>query len=94
MYDNDVSILLEETLEQVSYALSNRFVEKWRHKYSSMFIEVFQSTLLKSLKDRKPARRSSLYSLYTKRYKYAPTTVDAFFQDVDLGLYHPFILSS
>jgi len=90
---NDISsdIELHEFLEQVNYVLSTQFKEKWRHRFSTNFISIFQARLLKALKDRKPVKKSSLTSLFVNKHKYAISEVEAFYYCIDVHLYHPLI---
>jgi hypothetical protein len=85
------NIEIEEFLEQINYALSTKFKEKWKHRFSAHFIEVFQDRILKGLKDGKPIKKSALESLYQKKHKYSLYDVKEFFRLIDLTLYYPFI---
>jgi len=87
----EYDIQLIEFMDQVDYCLSLRFKEKWRHKYSSHFIRVFQEKVLKSLETQKPVKKSSLYTTYTKKYKYNPDVVFDFFNSIEIGLYYPIV---
>ena len=91
MNDIENHIELQEFLEQINYALSVEFKDKWKHRFSSHFIEVFQNRLLKGLKASKPIKKSALVSLYEKKHKYSLTEVKEFFDVIDITLYHPFI---
>ena len=88
----DTESELKELLEQVNYALSDKFKEKWRHRFSTNFVSIFQDRLLKALKTRKPVTRSSIKSLYTKQHKYSPSEVRDFFKLIDLSLYYPLVI--
>ena len=70
MSSNLDSIEIKEFLEQVNYALSLEFKEKWRHRFSDHFISIFQDRILKALKEEKPVKKDSMISLYTKKHKY------------------------
>jgi len=87
----EYDIELIEFMDQVDFCLSLRFKEKWRHKYSSHFIRVFQEKVLKSLDTQKPVKKSSLYTTYTKKYKYSPEVVFDFFKSIEIGLYYPIV---
>ena len=91
MSSNLDSIEIKEFLEQVNYALSLGFKEKWRYRFSDHFIAIFQGRLLKALKDEKPIRKDSLISLYTKKHKYNISEVLCFFSVIDISLYNPII---
>jgi len=87
----DINILIHDFLDQVNYAMSSKFKDKWKHRFSASFISTFQEHLLKALKDQKPIKKSTLISLYTKRLKYSTFTVEDFFKCIDLNLYYPLI---
>lgn len=91
MSSNLDSIEIKEFLEQVDFALSLKFKEKWRHRFSAHFISIFQDRLLKALKEEKPVKKSSLISLYTKKHKYDISEVLCFFDEIDVTLYSPLI---
>ena len=85
------NVELGELLEQVNYALSLKFTEKWRHRFSFNIINIFQSRVLQALEDEKPVKISSLVSLYTKKHKYSEEMVREFLRSVDISLYYPLI---
>jgi len=87
----DDRVELYEFLEQVNYALSLEFKEKWRHKFSETFINIFQDRIIKSLKAQKPVKLSSLKSLYVKKHKYDTSVVEEFLENIDIALYYPLI---
>jgi len=89
---SELELELKELLEQVNYALSDEFEEKWRYRFSSNFISIFQNRLLKALKNRKPVTRSSIRSLYLKQHKYSEKEVREFFSLIDLSLYYPLVI--
>jgi len=80
-----------EFMDQINHCLSLRFKEKWRHKYSANFISLFQERVLKALDTQKPLKKSTLYTLYTKKHKYNPDVVFDFFKEIDISLYYPVI---
>jgi len=85
------AIILSEFMEQVNYCLSLKFKEKWRYRFSSHFIEVFQEKVLKSLKSQRPLKMSTLVSAYVKKHKYNPVEVQAFFGLIEITEYYPLI---
>jgi len=91
MSSNLDSIEMKEFLEQIDFALSLEFKEKWRHRFSAHFISVFQTRLLKALKEEKPVKKDSFISLYTKKHKYNISEVLCFFEAIDISLYHPMV---
>ena len=91
MSSNLDSIEIKEFLEQVNYALSLEFKEKWRHRFSDHFISIFQDRILKALKEEKPVKRDSMISLYTKKHKYNISEVLFFFEEIEISIYRPII---
>ena len=87
----DDKMELEEFLEQVNYALSLEFKEKWRHRYSESFINIFQSNIISAFQDQKPIKISQLENSFTKKYGYDITLVRDFFRAIDITLYYPLI---
>ena len=85
------SIELLEFIEQVNYCLSLEFVEKWRHKYSSHFLKIFQDRVIRAFETHKTIKISSLITTYTKKHKYNIDHVTDFFKDIDIALYYPLI---
>lgn len=87
----DDKIELEEFLEQVNYALSLEFKEKWRHRFSESFISIFQSQIIGAFEDQKPIKISQLETVYTNKHGYEIALVRDFFRCIDIGLYYPII---
>lgn len=83
--------MLSEFMEQVNYCLSLKFKEKWRHRFSTSFIEIFQEKVLKSLETQRPLKLSTLVSVYTKKHKYNAQEVKAFFHLISIEEYYPLI---
>ena len=94
MDDISSDIELHEFLEQVNYVLSTHFKEKWKHRFSTNFISIFQTRLLKALTDKKPVKKSSLTSLFINKHKYALSEVEHFYACIDVSLYHPLIYNN
>mgnify|MGYP003661923642 FL=1 len=84
-------LVLSEFLEQIDYCLSLKFKEKWRYRFSTHFIEVFQSKVLNSVKTERPLKLSSLLSTYTKKYKYSTAEVVDFFRLISIEEYYPLV---
>ena len=82
---------LAEFMEQLNYALSLKFKERWRHRFSEHFINLFQEKILISLQTQKPIKLSSIVSMFTKKHKYNSDLVDDFLECVDISLYYPLI---
>lgn len=84
-------LFLSEFLEQIDYCLSLKFKEKWRYRFSTHFIEVFQSKVLNAVKTERPLKLSSLLSTYTKKYKYSPCEVIEFLSLISIEEYYPLV---
>ena len=82
---------LSEFLEQVNYALSLEFKERWRHRFSESFITIFQDCIIKSFKTQKPIKLSGLMSQFTKKHRYDVSLVKDFLECIDITLYYPLI---
>ena len=89
---DNLSSEISEFLEQIDYALSFEFKEKWKHRFSSAFISVFQQKIIIALKRQKPFRLSSLEATYLKKYNYGEDYVKDFFKSIDIRLYRPLII--
>ena len=87
----DDSIAFNEFFEQINYCLSLKFKEKWRHRFSTHFLEIFQNKVLNALKTQRPLKKSSLYSTYTKKFKYSTSEVENFFKLVSIEDYYPLV---
>jgi hypothetical protein len=86
------SEMLIDFMDLVDFTLSDRFVEKWRHRYSSSLITLFQLKLIESLKKKKPIKKKTLTTLLVKRHKYNVEEVTSFFDAIELDLYNPVII--
>ena len=84
-------IELLEFMDQINYALSLKFKERWRHKYSSHFIAIFQEKIIKAFETQKPIKKSSIISTYTKKYKYQEEVIEDFLKEIDISLYYPLV---
>ena len=87
----DDSVQLSEFMEQINYCLSLKFKEKWRYRFSTHFIEIFQEKVLKALETQRPLKISTLVSAYTKKHKYSIIEVRNFFDLVSIEEYYPLI---
>jgi hypothetical protein len=88
----DDTIELREVFEQINYCLSLQFKEKYRHKYGSHFINLFQEKITTSLQTRKPLTKKILYEFFTKKHAYNLTMIQEFFEEIDISLLYPVIL--
>ena len=87
----DDSVQLSEFMEQINYCLSLKFKEKWRYRFSTHFIEIFQEKVLKALETQRPLKISTLVSAYTKKHKYSIVEVRNFFDLVSIEEYYPLV---
>jgi hypothetical protein len=78
-------------LDLINFTLSNQFEERWRHRFSSSFIKLFQLKLLESMDNQKPIKQSTLFTYLTKRCKYSEEEVTNFFKAIEIDLYDPII---
>jgi hypothetical protein len=90
MSDNtDENII--DFLDLLNFTLSNKFEEKWRHRFSSAFIKLFQLKILEVMDNQKPIKRTTLFTYLTKRCKYSEEQVLNFFNAIDIDIYDPLI---
>jgi len=87
----DDKMELEEFLEQINYALSLEFKEKWRHRYSEAFINIFQGLLIDAFQQQKPIKISYLENHFIKKHGYDLLQVRDFLYMIDISLYYPMI---
>jgi hypothetical protein len=91
MLDEDLKVDIIEFMEQIDYCLSNEFKEKYRHKYGTHFIELFQSKILQAIKTKKPLKKEVLIKSIVERKKYSRRSVELFFSEIDVEIYYPII---
>lgn len=91
MLNEDLKVDIIEFMEQIDYCLSHEFKEKYRHKYGTHFVELFQSKILQSIKTKKPLKKEVLVNSIVERKKYNRTSVEMFFNEIDIELYYPLI---
>lgn len=90
-YNIDENIV--DFLDLINFTLSPKFEEKWKHRFSSSFVKLFQLKILESMDNQKPIKKATLYTYLTKRCKYSPDQVDNFFEAIDIDIYDPLIKS-
>jgi len=81
-----------EFIDLLDFTFSDRFVEKWRYKYSVAFIKKFQYRVLKSVTDKKPIKKKSLHQYLNKKCKYNQDQIQEFFEDIELEIYYPLVM--
>tara|TARA_R100000008_G_scaffold80232_1_gene62487 strand:- start:837 stop:1136 length:300 start_codon:yes stop_codon:yes gene_type:complete len=91
MISIDDQVELEEFLEQINYALSLEFKEKWRHKFSESFVSIFQNMIIDAFQQQKPISIAHIKNQYHNKHGYDPEQVKDFLNLIDIGLYHPIV---
>jgi hypothetical protein len=87
----EYNVEIFEFIDQVNFALSLEFKNKYRHRFSTHFIELFQEKLLKAFEYRKPIKSKDLVKFFTQTHKYSSNVVEDFFEAIDVSLYCPLI---
>tara|TARA_R100001509_G_scaffold95070_1_gene55187 strand:+ start:217 stop:534 length:318 start_codon:yes stop_codon:yes gene_type:complete len=87
----DNQIILTEFIEQIDYCLSLKFKEKWRYRFSTHFVSIFQDKVLNAMQTQRPLKMSTLISAYTKKHKYNHIEVHDFFTAIEIEEYYPLI---
>jgi len=82
---------LLDLIELLDYTLHQRFVDKWKFKYSERFIKHFQVKILDSLSKQKPLKVSSLSNYLHKKCRYSKEQVENFFESIEIEIYSPII---
>lgn len=90
--NEDINQLLFEFTELLDFTLSNEFINKWKDKYSTKFIKLFQTRLMKCLSDRRCLKLSTLFTFLTVKCSYSRDQVINFFQSIDIEVYNPVIV--
>ena len=81
-----------EFIDLLDYTFSDKFVSKWRYRFSTAFIKKFQYKLLKTVSDKKPLKKKSLYHYMTKKCKYSEEQVQDFFEAIEIEIYYPLVM--
>lgn len=89
---SNVDIEIVEFMDLMNFTLSDEFIDKWKYRFSVKFLKEFQGKILKSLMDRKPVKRDSLFRYLSKKCGYSEDQVKNFFEAIDVSIYHPLIL--
>jgi len=90
--NEDINQLLFEFTELLDFTLSNEFINRWKDKYSTKFIKLFQTRLIKCLSDRRCLKLSTLYTFLTVKCNYSREQVLNFFQSIDIEVYSPIVV--
>ena len=81
-----------EFIDLLDYTFSDKFVEKWRYKYSIAFIKKFQFRILKGISEKKVIKKKSPYKYLSKKCKYNSEQIDSFFLDIEVDIYYPLVM--
>ena len=87
--DNTLDLI--EFLDHIEYCLSLRFKEKWRHRFSTHFVAIFQEKLCAAFEKQKRLKISSLVSTYTRKHKYSLETVMEFLDCIEVEDLYPVV---
>ncbi len=87
----DLNSETKELFEQISYGLSLEFREKWKHRYGTHLILVFQERIINALETQKPISKEVLLQSMCSKHKYNKNLIADFFKEIDIGLYAPLI---
>ena len=90
----DIDVEIIDFLDLIDETLSNKFVERWRFRFSEKFLKQFQLKILSSLSKQKPLKLKSLFNYLTRKCSYSPLQVINFFGSIDIDLYRPLIQGS
>ena len=90
----DINQLLFEFTELLDFTLSNEFINRWKGKYSTRFLKLFQTRLMKSMVDRRPLKITTLFTFLNKKCDYSKDQVLNFFDSIDISIYNPLIKGS
>lgn len=88
---DNIDTELFEFLDLLNYTLSSKFIDKWKFKYSEVFLKQFQLKLLNSLSNKKQLKLKTLFKYLTNRCKYSPEQVSNFFKSIEIEMYCPVI---
>lgn len=84
-------IEIHDTLELITFTLSQEFKEKWKFKYSSSFVEAFQKKFLAAIEARKPIKKTALTRFLVDKCGYSEEQVRNFYESINLEIYSPLI---
>ena len=92
MYTENLDIEIIDFMEHLDFILSDKFIIKWKYRFSSKFMRSFQLKLYQSLSQNKPLKRKSLFNYLTKKCKYSSEQVKNFFSSIEVELLYPAII--
>lgn len=80
-----------EMMDLLTFTFSNKFIDKWKFKYSESFVQAFRTKLLESIKKNKVLKKIQLENHLVNQLKYNAVQVQDFFESIELDLYYPVI---
>ena len=90
---SNIDEYLIETLDLINYTLSDKFIERWRYRFSERFLKLFQTKLLESIKNQKPLKIQTLFNYLSSKCGYSKDQVMNFFDALDIKeMYSPIIV--
>jgi hypothetical protein len=90
---SNIDEYLIETLDLINYTLSDRFIDRWRYRFSERFLKLFQTKFLEAIKNQKPLKMQTLFNYLSTKCGYSKEQVTNFFEALDLKeTYSPLII--
>ena len=91
MHKDTLDVELVDMMDLLNETFSNRFIEKWKFKFSERFLKHFQLKLLDSVSNSKQLKVTTLYSFLVKKHGYSDSQVREFFNSIEIDLFQPII---
>ena len=88
---DNFDFMLIDFIELIDFTLSNKFVERWKGKYSTKFLSHFQARIMKGLQDQRVLKLSTLFTHLTKTCGYDQEQVYNFLDSIEIDIYSPFV---
>jgi len=83
---------LVDVLDLINFTLSNKFIDKWKYRFSERFLKLFQTKILQSIKNQKPLKIQNLYNYLVTKCGYSREQVLNLFDALEvLEIYKPII---
>jgi len=90
---SNIDEYLIETLDLLNYTLSDKFIERWRFRFSERFLKLFQTKLLESIKNQKPLKIHTLFNYLSTKCGYSKDQVLNFFEALEIReMYSPLVI--
>ncbi len=89
---SDIDEELVDVLDLINFTLSDKFIDKWKYRFSERFLKLFQTKVLQSIKNQKPLKIQNLYNYLVTKCGYSKEQVLNLFEALDvLEIYKPII---